>query len=240
MILHRESGTPGAPLRVVTQNDHAALAAELLTLWRREGLPDHPRRQEILFAAREHDNGWREADSAPHHDPASGRPHDFVSLPQAERRELWRRGVARHRQSRPYASLLIVEHASALHRSRNDPEWRDLVERWADLAATLAAETAASSAEVAADYRWIDLADTLSLAVSAGWSEAFERGGYRVEPTPTELGISPFPYAGATRFHLACRHIPDRVYASDGDLALELARARWRQVEVRVRPLDAG
>ena len=66
-------------LLVVSQNDHAHFAAELLALWRADGLPDHPRRRRLLFAAREHDNGWRETDSAPFCDREKGRPHDFMS-----------------------------------------------------------------------------------------------------------------------------------------------------------------
>ena len=31
-------------LQVVTQNDHAHFAGELLALWRTDGMPDHPRR----------------------------------------------------------------------------------------------------------------------------------------------------------------------------------------------------
>ena len=55
----------GASLVLVTQSDHAHFAAELLSLWRLDGFPDHPRRDDILFAVREHDNGWREEDAVP-------------------------------------------------------------------------------------------------------------------------------------------------------------------------------
>src|SRR6187401_2294836 len=78
---------------VITQPDHARFSAELLSLWR--ALADHPRREELLFAVREHDNGWRETDAAPHWDAEQGRPHDFLSLPRTERIELWQRGTAR-------------------------------------------------------------------------------------------------------------------------------------------------
>ena len=64
----------GDLLRVITQPDHARFAAELLSLWRADGLPEHPRREQLLFAVREHDNGWREADAAPWVDPATQKP----------------------------------------------------------------------------------------------------------------------------------------------------------------------
>ena len=43
---------------------------------RADGLPGHPRRGELLFAAREHDNGWTEVDAYPTVDPDTGRPYD--------------------------------------------------------------------------------------------------------------------------------------------------------------------
>ena len=79
------------------------------------GCPDDPRRDDIVFAAREHDNGWREADAAPRVDRDSGEPYGFLSLPAADRIEIWRRGIHRYRERRPYAALLIHQHALALH-----------------------------------------------------------------------------------------------------------------------------
>jgi hypothetical protein len=107
----------GDSLLLVTQNDHAHFSGELLSLWRDDGLPDNPRRQEIVFAARVHDNGWREADAAPRVDPSTGEPYGFLSLPAPDRVEIWRRGIGRYRSERPYAALLIHQHAIALHRS---------------------------------------------------------------------------------------------------------------------------
>jgi hypothetical protein len=49
--------------------------------WRDGGFTDNPRRDAILLAIAEHDNGWREVDVAPIVDEATGRIHDFVSAP---------------------------------------------------------------------------------------------------------------------------------------------------------------
>ena len=53
MIVFRE----GDRLRLVTQPDHAAFAADLLSLFRLPDLVDHPRRADLLRAVRLHDNG---------------------------------------------------------------------------------------------------------------------------------------------------------------------------------------
>lgn len=244
MILSAQDGR----LLVVTQNDHAHLAAELLTLWRRDGLPEHPRRRQILLAAREHDNGWREADSAPRCDGQTGRPLDFVNVPQELRREIWRRGVERfqNRSAGPrsaglgdlWVTLLILQHAIHLHRSLgDDAEWAPLLEEWRQLRGELLQESAAESEDLAADYRWVELSDLLSLGLCSGWSRQIDLHGYRIELEPGgELHLDPFPFAGATTFRVACRSIEDRAYGGDAALGVELATARWRQLEVRVAP----
>ena len=237
---------PSGALRCVTQNDHAHFAAELLSLWRRDGLPDHPRRKALLFAAREHDNGWRETDAAPRCSP-DGRPHDFLSLPEPERRELWNRGVVRYRGQEPYGALLIVRHALTLHRDRDDdPAWHGVLDTWRGLEEELLEASGAEPSAVDGDYRFLDLADLASLLVCCPWRDPFERHGHRLElvspPDPASpdelptLGIDPFPLAGATTFDIPCRRIPARTYGGDGDLAMELATARWGRLRVRVGP----
>ena len=236
-------------LRVVTQNDHAHFAAELLSLWITDGLPAHPRRSQLLFAARDHDNGWREADAAPHHDPDSGRPHDFISLPDPLRREIWHRGVRRFAAREPWGALLILRHALALRSQKdNDAAWEELLDEWRELENELlavAADTGTDAGKEALedDYTWVDLSDLTSLMVCCGLREPFSRYGFtgRVEPGESDddfdvLRLDPFPLAGVTSFRIPCRYIPDRVYRSDTDLAVELAAARWRESSLRVMP----
>jgi len=222
-------------LRCVTQSDHAHLAADLLALWVTDGLPEHPRRRELLFAAREHDNGWQEADSAPFHDPETGRPHDFMTLPRDERRRLWLRGPRRHAAREPYAALLITRHALELHAvHRGDAAWAETFAAWHALAEELYEAAGVDAATVDADYRWIDLTDVLSLAACGGLDQPVERYGFRGAAADGVLTIDPFPLAGVTTLRVPCRDIPARRYVSDTDLAMELASARWRELAVRV------
>ena len=251
-------------LRVVTQNDHAHFAAELLSLWRRDGLPEHPRRRQILLAAREHDNGWREADSAPRADPETGRPLDVLTVPQELRREVWRRGVARADADRePWVALYVAQHAIHLHRDRRSAAWAALRSEWSKRRDELLEAVGADLDLLVRDYRWIELADLLSLALcsvpwgseadgfdpprpprgrDSGWQRGFELHGYRAEIRPPVLVLDPFPLAGATTFRIPCRRIPDRRYRGDADLGTELALARWQELTARIAPpaRDAG
>lgn len=225
---------------LMTQTDHARFAGELLSLWRADGLPYHPRRDDLLFAAREHDNGWREADAAPRWDASRGRPHDFTSLPLRDRLEVWERGTARYAASRPYAALLVTRHAQQLFgEQRGDPAWRELLDFFDDLAAELRAASGVDPEDLGADYRWIDLTDLASLTACNGWGEPFERHGVTGRLTDGRLALSPFPLAGATTFSVPCRRIPRRVYTGDADLGGELAAARWELLPVRVVEVEA-
>ena len=55
-------------------------------------LSGRPRRDSILHAIGEHDNGWAEADGSPTVDPESGDVMDFVSAPLSVRHGVWPRG----------------------------------------------------------------------------------------------------------------------------------------------------
>jgi hypothetical protein len=228
----------GSALRLVTQPDHAHLAGELLSLWRADGLPAHPRRADLLFAAREHDNGWREADAAPRWDAGRGRPHDFITLSEGERIELWERGVCRFAAERPYAARLIARHALNLfHNRRGEAGWEPFLDFLGDFERTLSEETGVPRAELEADYRLIDLADQISLAACMAAREPAERRGLRIEPADGEVRLDPFPLAGATTFRVPCRRIPARDYRGDADLGGELATARWEELAVRIAPV---
>jgi len=229
----------GPQLRLITQPDHAHFSGELLSLWRTEGLPSHPRRDDLLFAAREHDNGWREADAAPRWDAERGRPHDFLTLPRENRIEIWERGTCRFAGERPYAALLITRHALNLFQNRRtDEEWASFAAFLADLERNLLEETAVPREELEADYRLIDLTDQISLAACNGWREPVERHGVRIEPRDSAVQLAPFPLAGTTSFRIPCRRIPSRAYRGDADLGGELAAARWQELRVRVAPVS--
>ncbi len=227
----------GPELLFVTQPDHAHFAGELLGLWRADGLPAHPRRAEILFAGREHDNGWREADAAPRWNAASGRPHDFVSMPREDRIAIWERGTARYAGSHPYAALLVARHARTLHRDRaGEPDWKDFMDFLQELERGLREETAVAPDEVAADYRFLDLADLISLAALNRAPERFSRHGMTGRRQGDTVFLDPFPFAGSTAFAVPCRRISNRSYSGDADLGGELVAARWETVRARIAP----
>ena len=226
-------------LRLVTQPDHAHFAAALLSLWQVPELARHPRRHDLLRAIRLHDNGWRELDAAPVVAAGTGAVASFVDLPDSLRLEVWQRGTRRYAETDPYVALLAVEHCRTLFSGRRcEPPWRELLTGLDQLADELLARTGLDAGELAADYGWLELADRLSLLSCAAWQEPLECRGWRARQRAEMLEITPFPLAGATRFEVPCRTIPERRYEGDADLGVTLASARWQTFAVHVRPAD--
>ena len=118
----------GEALLLITQPDHAALARTIMERWTSDGLPDSPRRESILLAVGQHDNGWHDVDVAPMV-LADGHIADFVSAPAEIRRGVWPRGVASLERD-PWTAALVAQHAAFVYsRFIGDPEWAPFFEQ---------------------------------------------------------------------------------------------------------------
>lgn len=229
----------GEQLVLVTQTDHAKLAADTLQLWME--LRDHSWRRLILWATTHHDDGWQEADAAPMVDP-SGRPCDFLTLPAAERIRVWERGTARYLTSNPDGAGLILKHALNLLGDSTGEPWTEFLEMLRGRLGMLKQQALPAIPRVATNYRWLKMADHLSLIVCNRWQGAFEMIGPlgRVEGELSDhvLRLRPFPLAGSTRFEIPCRFIPGRTYRDAVDLATTLASARWKACSILIEPFS--
>ena len=106
---------PNGPTRVaITQPDHAALAGRIVKAWRANGLPASSRRDEILLAVSEHDNGWREIDAQFIRDPATGDILDFMTVSGDIKRGVWSRAIERL-SATPYAAALVAHYAAHVY-----------------------------------------------------------------------------------------------------------------------------
>lgn len=226
-------------LTVITQPDHARFGGELLSLWRANGLPEHPRREDLLFAIREHDNGWREADSAPWIDPETRRPYDFRSYPEPSRLELWERGIRRFADQRPLVALLIAEHAEAIHQPLTR-DWQRLFEELEPHRHLWLEKVGVDPSIVRQDYFFLGLADALSLTVCTREEGRVEHHGMQARMVGDNLQLDPFPLAGTTTFQIPIRKVAKQAYDSDTQIGSALARARWQHLQVKVGPVSGS
>lgn len=214
----------GPSALLITQPDHAALAGRIMRGWKHRDFERHPRRASVLLAITEHDNGWREVDTAPVLDDA-GRMLDFVNVPAETRRAIWPRGVARL-SADPWAAALVAEHAVHVYRHyRGDHEWAQFfidLEALRDSLFRLKADTTTGLTldDLLADYFFVRMGDLLSLTFCNAWTEAPDELGYDIRCEGDLLTVAPDPFEGAELpMQVAARQLPNGEFGSPADAA---------------------
>ena len=154
---------------LITQPDHAHLARAVMEHC--TALARHPRRDSVLTAVGEHDNGWTEEDAAPTVDPHTGGVVDFVNASLWVRHTVWPRGVARLADD-PWAAALVAQHAITVYdRFRQDQDWATFFEGMEAERDAMLRASGLSRAELDADYPFVRLGDLISLMFCTGWTE---------------------------------------------------------------------
>ncbi|HEY2805934.1 MAG TPA: DUF3891 family protein [Gemmatimonadales bacterium] len=190
----------GAMQLLITQPDHAALAARIMRAWRADGFQQSGRRADILIAIEEHDSGWHDADAAPTLDPATFRVRDFMTASDDIRRGVWPVSVRRLAGS-PYAAALVAYHAVHVYRRyRGEKGWDGF---FAEMEAArdhhLSASGHRNQDELRRDYVFLRIADLASLAFCCGWTETQtddSGSGYAARVDGSRLIITPDPFEG--------------------------------------------
>jgi hypothetical protein len=213
-----------AGVQLITQPAHAHLAGALMQHC--VPLAARSRRDAILHAIAEHDNGWAEEDAAPTVNPATGGVVDFVSAPLSVRHAVWPRGIARLADD-PWAAALVAEHAITVYdRFRSVAAWTPF---FAEMEASRDAWLRASGLpfdELAADYRFVRLADLISLTFCAGWTDEQRFGGWTIQLVGADVVVTPDVFGGVKiPIRIAAREIRSGPFRSDAELRDALADA---------------
>jgi len=218
----------GDTFLLITQPDHAQLAETLVRAIRTEPALAGDARRTILFATREHDNGWLEVDALPMVDAASGRPCDFMSGVAAVKHELWLRGIARAAKTDALAGALIAEHAVTVYGYRRaDPAWTSFFSTIGSMRDALLQRIGFTERAVFdAYYRCVRLGDSFSLQFCNSWTDPSDTLGYHAEMQGTSLLIAPDPFDGKTvTLRVVGRRIPARQYRDDAQVRAAIAAA---------------
>jgi hypothetical protein len=206
----------GSSQFLITQPDHAALAAHIMRFWSADGLLDSPRRADILHAIEEHDNGWREVDAAPLVEETTGRILDFIHAPDEVKRGVWPRAVERLRAT-PYAAALVAQHAIHVYaRNRTSSDWAAFFLEMEELRSRNLRQTPSALDELLRDYAFVRLGDLMSLTFCNGWTgPQTDEYGYAIRLTEARLSVSPDPFDGRpVPFEIAASELPDRPFRS--------------------------
>ena len=209
---------------LITQPDHARLAARVMQHWAGEDLPSRPTRTAALFATEHHDDGWHEEDMAPSTQEGRSRPFDFIDLPVERRRAVWPRAVAGLSHVSTYAAALVAQHALTVYRRfRTDPSWAEFFEqleherdRWYS-SDTRPDGSAGGPVDplrherlsFLQDYGTLRLGDIVSLVFCNGWTAPEEHDGYRIVLEGDTVCIAPDPFdSAAVPLRIEARRVP--------------------------------
>jgi len=178
--------TLGDSLLLITQPDHAHLAGKVMA--RATALAQHPRRDAILLAIREHDNGWAEPDAEPIIG-SSGDVADFIAAPVAVRQGVWPRAV-QHLASESWAAALVAQHAITVYdRFRSDDAWTQFFTDMTALRDRLLGRGALGLADSLAVYALVRLGDLISLTFCTGWTTAQQNLTGDGDPVRVNAGL---------------------------------------------------
>jgi hypothetical protein len=220
MIVRRLNGR----IQLITQPDHARLAGRIMEHCIQ--LTDHPRRDTILHAIAEHDNGWAEEDAAPTVNPATGRAFDFVNAPVSVRHAVWPRGVARL-AGNPWAAALVAQHALTVYdRYRSEAEWDPFFERMTRARDEMVAASGMALETLEADYPLVRLADLISLTFCTGWTDEQRFAQWTVLRLGSRIIVTPDAFGGATvPFAIDAREMRNLEFEADAALREALGGA---------------
>jgi hypothetical protein len=177
---------PDGSFLAIGQASHAWLSGQLARTWGNEEFGPVEPWEEVCLGAEQHDVGWAEWDLEPKLDPATGRPHTFISLPLPEKLELWS-GAARKMLSQSrYAALLVSMHGTALYERfpPDEASEQQLVQRFVEEQRALQAKLAVAFEpdQVRRNQKLVFAWDYISLALCLGWAPA------EVKDVPTASG----------------------------------------------------
>ncbi|GGD53661.1 DUF3891 family protein [Paenibacillus nasutitermitis] len=91
---------------LINQHDHAQISGDLASQWKDKELPGPDRKDDLVYAAYEHDRGWIDLDAAPLWNDAKQCPYSFRDFPLRPRFVFYKKGIDEVAARNPYAALL--------------------------------------------------------------------------------------------------------------------------------------
>jgi hypothetical protein len=212
-------------LLLITQPDHAHAARPVMEHC--VPLAPRPRRDAILRAIGEHDNGWDETDTAPAVNPSTGDVFDFTTVPLSVRHGVWPRAVSRLKDDM-WAATLVAQHAITVYdRFRPQAEWTPFFAEMEAMRDALLRESGMGLDDLLPDYAFVRLGDLISLTFCTGWTDEHRYGEWTVQRSGARVVVIPDVFGAAViPIEVPARDIANRRFQSDADLRQALGEAK--------------
>jgi Protein of unknown function (DUF3891) len=245
---------------LITQDDHSRLAGEIMEYWGNERFSGPEPREEVLFAVREHDSGWKEWDAFPKVDPESGYPANFAEMDTKDQSEIWKRCFMANAQEHPYASSLTALHFAKFNQHNIDKypldkyslllkkEIRQFVADKLGIEFTDSPQ-AEIQADVKVNLKLLQIGDIVSLTLCHGWRSIeiadvpLDYTGNSIilkmeAPDGLNYTVTPYPFSKPQlNFSIACRRLGSKVFSDDKEYRDMLSRAVQEKLEFKISKL---
>ncbi len=243
---------------LITQHDHAGLAGEIMTHWGNDNFMRPEPYDEVLFAVKEHDSGWKEWDSEPKVDPETGYPANFTEMSFEDQADIWRRCYKPYSIDNPYASCLVAMHFSKFNRNNLRKEPGNKIAECLDkefkefIAGKLSHEASADNlveipSNVIKNLTLLQIGDIISLALCHGWrSTEITEVPYDYNGSETALlirsedgfnyTVTPYPFdEPLLKFSIRGRILDKKTFSNDHELRDEIKRSEVINLDFTLR-----
>ncbi|MBV9391234.1 MAG: DUF3891 family protein [Verrucomicrobia bacterium] len=101
---------PEGKVLVISQVSHSWISGQLARMWGNKLFQDFEPREEVCYAATQHDIGFLKADLHPEFNTETGLPYSFEELPESVHLDIWRASIYQLWSTCCYASLIVSSH----------------------------------------------------------------------------------------------------------------------------------
>lgn len=180
---------------LITQHDHALLSGQVMSHWGTDMFVQPDPYDEVLFAIKEHDSGWKQWDSNPKINTENGFPANFTEMSPYDQSVIWSKCYRSHCADYPYASALTALHFSKFNSSnlRKDPDNEQLKLLQLDMRDFISEELKFNISngnsdiipeDIKVNLKLLQIGDIISLTLCHGWRSI-------------EITEAPIDYSGA-------------------------------------------
>lgn len=226
---------------LITQHDHAVLSGQIMLHWGNDKFVKPEPYDEVLFAIKEHDSGWKDWDSSPKINTENGFPANFTEMSPHDQAVIWSKCYRSNSSDHPYASALTALHFSKFNSSnlKKDPENEQLKLLQLDMRGFISevlgfnisnGSTNRIPDDIRVNLKMLQIGDILSLTLCHGWrSIEITETPMDYSGTQTTLKmesedglnyrISPYPFGNSSlEFNIVGKNLHTKSFANDQEL----------------------
>jgi len=236
---------------LISQTDHSILSGEIMKYWGNRNFPVPLPEDEVLFAVKQHDNGWDNWEKSPKINHKNKYPKSFLEMDYKEQEEIWRRCFTRYRSEHPYASCLIALHFDKFNnnicRTNSKAEYlRNEIRNFLKHNLHMTIEEIEHSQDISKNLKYVQIGDIISLALCHGWKSVKlddvpagpgnERLFITIESEDAkEFFVDPFPFnTDIIELTVDARYLSKKTFSSNIELRENMIKSERTNLNFKI------